>query len=952
MTDPIQQAFALGQSIWYDGIRRSLFASGDLERMVAKEGLRGMTSNPSIFEAAIAGSSDYAEAIAELRSTGPRDAKSAYESLAISDIRAAADIFRPVYEDSGGSDGFVSMEVSPELAHDTAGSAAEARRLWSVIDRPNVMIKVPATPAGIPVIQELTGAGINVNVTLLFGLEAYESAVQAYLAGLEDRLGAGGDLGTIASVASVFVSRLDAALEARLGSVPGPAHVASAHTTVAIANAKVIYARFRQLFSGPRWDSLAGAGARPQRLLWASTSTKSPALPELLYVESLMGPDTVDTLPPATFEAFRARGRVHSALEEDMEAARAILEGLPDQGIDLAEVTDQLLSDGVDKFQGAFRKLLSSLEEAVAGPSAKAEPWRLHRCLPAELTEQMNAALGEWRATDKTTRLWAHDATVWTGGDEAAWLGWLGVALDQAAHAQRFETLAKEVADAGFTDAVVLGMGGSSLCPEVLANTFPSRPGLPRLHVLDSTDPAQVKAIQTQLDLASTLFFVSSKSGTTLEPNIFAAYFYQAVSKVVGEERAGSHFVAITDPGSPLEDLARTQRYRAVFAGVPSIGGRYSALSNFGMVPAAASGIDVVRLFESAETMAHACAPSVPARDNPGLVLGALIGAAVNAGRDKLTLVTSPGLSRLGAWLEQLLAESTGKHGRGVIPVDREPLGAPEAYGSDRLFAYISLAGDHDSDLEAKISALEAAGQPVVRIELSDPYQLGREFFRWEFATAVAGSIIGIDPFDQPDVEEAKVSARRLTDAYDRNGSLAELDPFFEGDGAALYADSTNQAALAQVGGEGPSLPGYLGAHLGRAGTGDYVAVLAYVPMTEAHEAVLTGIRTAIRDARRVATCVGFGPRFQHSTGQAYKGGPNTGVFLQITCDDTVVLPVPGHRFSFGVVKEAEARSDLEVLAQRGRRALRVHLGPDVAAGLEVIRAAVTEGLLSVSTRA
>lgn len=937
MTNPIDEAMALGQSIWYDGIRRSLLTSGDLERMVTSEGLRGMTSNPSIFKAAITGSSDYAEAIAELRRSGSTEAKSAYESLAIADIRAAADIFRPAFDGTGGADGYVSIEVSPELAHESAATAAEARRLWAAIDRPNLMVKVPATPEGMPVIQELTGAGINVNITLLFGLDAYEAVVQAYMAGLEDRLAAGGGLRDIVSVASVFVSRLDSALEGRLEP--------SLQGKVAIANAKVIYARSRELFAGGRWEALAEAGARVQRLLWASTSTKSPALPELLYVESLMGPDTINTVPPATYEAFRAHGTVRAALEEDVDEARAIIDSLPDQGVDLTAVTDQLVSDGVDKFKGAFRQLLASIEAALAGPSEKSQPWRLRRSLPDDLVEQVNAAVDEWRANGKVSRLWTHDATVWTGKDEDQWLGWLGVALDQAVHAHRFEDLVGAVRDAAFTDAVVLGMGGSSLCPDVLAATFAPEPGFPTLHVLDSTDPAQVKAMEERVDLATTLFFVSSKSGTTLEPNILASYFYEAVTKVVGEEPAGSHFVAITDPGSPLEDLARRHGYRAVFHGVPSIGGRYSALSDFGVVPAAACGIDVVRLFDSAETMAHACAPSVPAADNPGLLLGAVIGSAANTGRDKLTLITSPGLSHLGAWLEQLLAESTGKSGRGVIPIDREPLGEPEAYGSDRLFAYISLTDDDDADQDARVSILEEAGRPVVRIELSDPYELGREFFRWEFATAVAGSLIGINPFDQPDVEEAKVAVRRLTDRYDQTGTLGDQKPFFEADGLALYADPSNRAELAKAAGEDVSLSAYLGAHLARAGAGDYVALLAYVDMTPAHEALLTEIRTMVRDARRVATCVGFGPRFQHSTGQAYKGGPNTGVFLQITCEDTVTLAVPGHRYSFGVVKDAEARSDLEVMAERGRRALRVHVGTDVIAGLEQIRAAVTSAL-------
>jgi transaldolase/glucose-6-phosphate isomerase len=565
----------------------------------------------------------------------------------------------------------------------------------------------------------------------------------------------------------------------------------------------------------------------------------------------------------------------------------------------------------------------------------------MRRSLPQVLDEEVDATLRKCRDDDMVARIWARDPTVWTGAGEQDWLGWLDVASDEATHADRNTDLVDDVRSAGFTDAVVLGMGGSSLCPDVLATTFPPQAGLPRLRVLDSTDPQQVKAMQEVVDLPTTLFFVSSKSGTTLEPNIFAAYFFQRVREVVGEDRAGSHFIAITDPGSPLEDLARSQGYRGVFAGVPSIGGRYSALSDFGMVPGAAAGVDVAALLASAEAMARACSASTPAGDNPGLVLGAVIGACANAGRDKLTLLTSPGVTRLGAWLEQLLAESTGKQGRGVIPVDGEPVGTPDVYGADRLFAYIRLASDDDDAQDAKVGALEKAGHPVVRIELSDPHELGGEFFRWEFATAVAGSLIGINPFDQPDVEDAKVLAREITDRYDGTGELASLTPFVEKDGLRLYADDANRAELIEMAGEGADLLAYVDAHLSRAGAGDYVALLAYVEMTTEHEAALRGIRALIRDARRVATCVGFGPRFQHSTGQAYKGGPDTGVFLQITCDDTVDLAVPGHRYSFGVVKEAEARSDLDVLATRGRRVLRLHVGADVDAGLERLSAAV-----------
>jgi transaldolase/glucose-6-phosphate isomerase len=566
----------------------------------------------------------------------------------------------------------------------------------------------------------------------------------------------------------------------------------------------------------------------------------------------------------------------------------------------------------------------------------------MRRSLPQDLDEEVGATIRGWQDDDIGARIWARDPSVWTGSGEQDWLGWLDVAADQATQASRFTDLVHDVRSAGFTDVVVLGMGGSSLCPDVLATTFPPQAGLPRLRVLDSTDPQQVKAIQDAVNLATTLFFVSSKSGTTLEPNIFAAHFFERMSQIVGEDRAGSHFIAITDPGSPLEDLARRQGYRAVFAGVPSIGGRYSALSDFGMVPGAAAGIDVAAMLASARAMARACSASTRAGNNPGLLLGAVIGTCANAGRDKLTFVTSPGVARFGAWLEQLIAESTGKQGRGVIPVDGEPAGAPDIYGTDRLFAYIRLTSDDDDGQDAKVGELEQVGNPVVRIELSERHELGGEFFRWEFATAAAGSLIGINPFDQPDVEDAKVLAREITDHYDETGALTTRTPFVEKEGLRLYADDANRAELIEMAGEDADVLAYLGAHLSRAGAGDYVALLAYVEMTTAHEAALREIRALIRDARRVATCVGFGPRFQHSTGQAYKGGPNTGVFLQITCDDTVNLAVPGHRYSFGVVKEAEARSDLDVLAARGRRVLRLHLGTDVRAGLERLRAAVS----------
>ncbi len=554
--------------------------------------------------------------------------------------------------------------------------------------------------------------------------------------------------------------------------------------------------------------------------------------------------------------------------------------------------------------------------------------------LPADLDAAVRMTLREWTEQGKVARLWARDATLWTGTDEASWLGWLGIVEEQIARVDDLRRVAEDVRQAGFTHVLLLGMGGSSLCPEVLRMTFGQLPGWPELSVLDSTDPAQVRASESRVDLARTLCVVSSKSGTTLEPNIFKQYLFQRVKETVDPAKAGERFIAITDPGSKLEEVARTDRFRRVLHGLPSIGGRYSALSDFGMAPAALMGLDVERLLREAQTMVSACAARGPAEENPGAVLGAILGVLASRGRDKVTLVAAPGIHDLGAWLEQLLAESTGKAGKGLVPVDREPLGSPERYGQDRLFVHLRLQSAPDAAQDRGVASLRAAGHPVVRIEVPEPYQIAAEFFRWEFATAVAGSILGINPFDQPDVEASKVATRHLTEEFEKTGRLPTESPILEADGIRLFADPRNARELAAA---DRSIVGFLRAHLGRIRPGDYVALLAYVEMAQAHEAVLQGIRTRIRDRYRVATCLGFGPRFLHSTGQAYKGGPNTGVFLQITCDDAADLRVPDRRYTFGVVKAAQARGDLEVLAERGRRALRVHLGPDVAAGLKTL---------------
>jgi transaldolase/glucose-6-phosphate isomerase len=563
----------------------------------------------------------------------------------------------------------------------------------------------------------------------------------------------------------------------------------------------------------------------------------------------------------------------------------------------------------------------------------------------APLTQAVQATLKDWQTGNKMARLWRGDASLWTGDDEDKWVGWLTVVDDQLAHLKQLYDAAADAVNAGFTHVLLLGMGGSSLCPEVLKITFGRQPGHPELHVLDSTDPAQIRSTESQVDLAKTLCIVSSKSGSTLEPNIFKQYFFDRMQQTAGSDKAGEHFIAITDPGSKMQQVAERDHFRKIFFGLASIGGRYSALSNFGLVPAAIMGLDVGKFLQRTNEMVQACKPEVPVEQNPGAVLGSILGTLGNLGRNKVTIITSPGIHDLGAWLEQLIAESTGKNGKGLIPVDREALGAPEVYGNDRVFVHLRLANEPDTAQKQKLEGLRSASHPVVEIELADRYDLGQEFFRWEIATAVAGSILKINPFNQPDVEASKIVTRQLTEAYEKTGKLPEEAPVLDEGGIKLFTDERNAANLNKLAGNDRSLTGLLRAHLSQLSHGDYFALLGYIQMNSAHEEALQAIRHAVRDRKHVATCLGFGPRFLHSTGQAYKGGPNTGVFLQITCDDAKDLPVPGQRYTFGIVKAAQARGDFQVLADRQRRALRIHLPRDVEAGLEKLGRAVVDAL-------
>ncbi len=946
--NPVKALENHGQAVWLDFLARGFVAKGDLKKLIDTDGVKGVTSNPSIFEKAIGSSDEYDGAIGSALKKADRPIADLFEHLAVEDIQHAADVLRPVYDEFKGNDGFVSLEVSPYLAMDTRGTVAEAERLWKDVHRKNLMVKVPATPEGLPAIEELTGKGLNINITLLFSQKVYIDVAKAYIAGLERLVADGGDPSHIASVASFFVSRIDTAVDKQLDEKIARANdpqekerLAALKGKVAIANAKLAYQEYKQLFSGARWEKLAAKGAKPQRLLWASTGTKNKDYSDVLYVEELIGPNTVNTVPPATLDAFRDHGKLRDSLEENIDEARHVLAELERSGISLDAITEELVRDGVKLFADAADKLYGAVaykRATVLGSAIGSQKMALSPGLEKAVEKRTE----EWRAAASVRRLWHKDKSVWTDDDENRWLGW----LDSPAKADLadYEDYARRVKGQNFSDAVVLGMGGSSLGPEVLAETFPKKAGFPKLHVLDSTDPAQVRAMEQKVDLARTVFIVSSKSGGTTEPNVMKDYFFAQVSKAIGAEKAGHRFIAITDPGSSLEKVAKKQGFARIFHGEPTIGGRYSVLSPFGLVPAATAGIDVKSLIHHTLAMVRSCGADVPPHENPGVRLGLAMGLAGVEGRDKVTIFSSSKIADFGAWAEQLIAESTGKDGKGLIPIEGETLGEVSAYGNDRFFIDLRTEGEDDAAHDAKLNALEQAGHPVVRIVLKSVEHIGQEFYRFEMATAVAGAILGINPFNQPDVEAAKAKTRELTAAFEKTGSLPKEEPVVSTDEADLYTDEANAGELRKAGADG-TLESWLKAHFSRVHADDYVALLAYIERNAEHIDALQGARVAVRDRRHVATCAEFGPRFLHSTGQAYKGGPDSGVFLQITADEREDLAVPGQKASFGVIKAAQARGDFDVLTERGRRALRVHLKGDLSSGLKTLDEAIRRAL-------
>jgi transaldolase/glucose-6-phosphate isomerase len=946
--NPVKALESHGQAVWLDFTARGFVAKGELKKLIETDGVKGVTSNPAIFEKAILSSDEYDAPIGKALKAGDRSVAELFEQVAVEDIQHAADVLRPVYDQLDGNDGFVSLEVSPYLAMDTDGTIKEAAHLWTKVRRKNLMVKVPATAEGLPAIEQLTGEGISINITLLFSQKVYLEVAEAYLAGLEHYVAKGGDPSHVASVASFFVSRIDSVadkeLDEKIAKANDPSEkerLASLKGKIAIANAKLAYQDYKRLFAGPRWEKLAAKGAKPQRLLWASTGTKNKAYSDVLYVEELIGPNTVNTVPPATLDAFRDHGKVRNSLEEDIDEARRVLAELERSGISLDRITADLVKDGVKLFADAADKLYGAVAHkraAVLGRSI--DPQEI--AVSASMAKAIGKSSESWRASAKVRRLWQKDKSVWTGDDENKWLGWLTSA--ENADIADYEDFAERVKGQKFTDAVVLGMGGSSLGPEVLAETFPKKSGFPKLHVLDSTDPAQVRTMEKTVNLAKTLFIVSSKSGGTTEPNAMKDYFYDRVSKTIGAEAAGHRFIAVTDPGSSLEKIATRQGFARIFHGEPTVGGRYSVLSPFGLVPAAAAGIDVRTLIGQALHMVRSCGADVPPHENPGVQLGLAMGLAGLEGRDKVTILSSKKIADFGAWAEQLIAESTGKEGKGLIPIDGEPLGDVSTYGNDRFFIDIRTEGEDDATHDDRLATLERAGHPVVRIVMKSIDHIGQEFFRFEMATAVAGAILGINPFNQPDVESAKIKTRELTASFEKTGALPQEVPAMSTADVDLYTDDANVAALRKAGADG-SLGSWLRAHFSRIHPNDYAALLAYVERDGAHIEALQSMRLKLREARHVATCAEFGPRFLHSTGQAYKGGPDSGVFLQITADDAKDLPVPGQKASFGVIKAAQARGDFDILTERGRRALRVHLKGDLARGLKMLDAAIADAL-------
>ena len=891
-----------GTSVWLDQIRRNLIECGELERLVREDSLRGVTSNPAIFEKAILGSDDYDDHVAELAAK-ELPAERIYEELAIKDVQMAADVLRPVWDQTGGYDGYVSLEVEPAVAHDTDRTVEQALDFWQRVDRPNLMVKIPGTDEGVPAIEEATAAGVNVNVTLLFSVESYANVAEAYIRGMERRKQAGESLDRH-SVASFFVSRVDTEVDKRLEELGRQ----DLRGIAAIANARAAYKRFKEVFHGERFAELLEAGCPVQRPLWASTGVKDPSYPETKYVEGLIAPETVNTMPMPTLMACAESLEISDATADRDPSEE--LQGLADAGIDMEDVTKKLLRDGIEKFVEPFDKLVSVLEDTREGVLTERPP-TIRSSIPNELEPAIAERVKAAQSENVAQRVWRKDESLWGGPDVPEIgdrLGWLTISEKMLEHAGELQAFVEQVKADGFSDAALLGMGGSSLGPEVIRRSYGDIPGGLRLHVLDSTDPGAVLALERAAELDKTLFIVSSKSGGTVETLSHMKHFYERTGS------SGDQFVAVTDPGSPLVAEAERRGFRQVFENDPEIGGRYSVLSYFGLVPAALAGVNVELMLHRCQVAEQNCAQFGSGATNSGLWLGLVLGELALQGRDKATYVVDEPISSFGLWVEQLVAESTGKQGKGILPVADEPLGEPGAYGDDRVFVHLRNADEPFAEVDAKLEALAQAGHPTLTLAVHGASDLGRIFFFAEFATAVTGWALGINPFDQPNVQEAKDNTAKLL----AQGSPPDLPPADDDALRALLADA-----------EPPS----------------YVALMGWVVPSEEFDAAAAELRAAIRDATRATTTFGYGPRFLHSTGQLHKGGPPTGRFLQLLHDGGQDVDVPGEDYSFGRLKNAQADGDLLTLRDHGLPAERVRLEGEPAEALRALTARIKEML-------
>ncbi|MFU8826405.1 MAG: bifunctional transaldolase/phosoglucose isomerase [Brevefilum sp.] len=907
----------LGQSIWYDNLKRSLITDGTVAGMIERREILGMTSNPSIFENAIKSDNDY-QADLQLMAWAGLTAEEIFYKLAIQDIQDAADLFRPYYEASNCADGFVSLEVNPKLANDTPGTIDEAKWLWRQVDRPNLMVKIPATKAGLPAITAAIAAGINVNVTLIFSLTRYNEVMDAYLSGLEKRLQEGGDISNVNSVASFFVSRFDTNADARLQRIIDAGGLqaekaAELKGQLAVDNTRLAYQAYLSFFNSDRFRALQEAGARKQRPLWASTSTKDPAFSDVKYVDELVAENTVNTVPPETLQAYLDHGDPALRISEGLGQAKADFERLAELGIAIDEITQELEDEGVYKFAKSFEGLIDAIEtkrKSIVGQLGS-------------LAGDVGAKVRELSEDNTILRVFNNDPTVWTttpaGKQEVQIrMGWRDLPSRSQAFIPTLTEFAEDCRTDGFTKALVLGMGGSSLAPETMSLILGGQTQGLEVKIIDSTVPAQVREVEAWVDYAQTLFIVASKSGTTSEPLALYAYFKQGAEKALGADWS-SHFVAITDPGSRLVQIGEEQGFRAVFTADPNVGGRYSALTHFGLVPAALMGIDLEKFLGRAQMMAERCSPAMPLALNPGALLGIMIGESATQGKDKLTLLTDEAFAPFGAWLEQLTAESSGKEGRGILPIANEPKMEASAYSKDRLFVYLRLAGE----LDEFIADLKAAGQPVIVLQLDDLYDLAAQFYGWEFAIAIACSLLAVNAFDQPDVQDSKDRTKQKLAVFKDQGALEEPEVVWSQAGVKVYGrsfDGLNACA---------SVTEVIAAFTELAGDGDYIAINAYLPRNQAMQSQLDGLRERISARTKRPTTLGFGPRFLHSTGQLHKGGDNNGLFLQITQDDAHDLQIPGEPLTFGVLARAQALGDLEALIARDRRAIRIHLPAD-----------------------